>query len=81
MPFKIADDPETDYRELVRTAYNRCAMDYAGQRRTTPEAELNLITKHLIPERSLTLDVVLVSRSHDILQRHSASLGSTSPPT
>ena len=36
MPFKIADDPQTDYRELVRTAYNRCAMNYAGQRRTTP---------------------------------------------
>ena len=35
MPFKIADDPQTDYRELVRTAYNRCAMNYAGQRRTT----------------------------------------------
>ena len=48
MPFKIADDPETNYRELVRTAYNRCARDYAGQRRTTPEAELNLITKHLM---------------------------------
>ena len=30
MPFKIADDPQTDYRELVRTAYNRCAMNYAG---------------------------------------------------
>jgi ubiquinone/menaquinone biosynthesis C-methylase UbiE len=56
MPFKIADDPETDYRELVSTAYNRCAMDYAGQRRTTPEAELNLITKHLIPG-SKVLDV------------------------
>ena len=41
MPFKIADDPETNYREMVRTAYNRCAIDYAGQRRTTPEAELN----------------------------------------
>ena len=40
MPFKIADDPQADYRELVRTAYNRCAMDYAGQKRTTPGAEL-----------------------------------------
>ena len=50
MSFKIADDPETNYRELVRSAYNRCARDYAGQRRTTPEAELNLITEHLIPD-------------------------------
>ena len=56
MPFKIADDPETDYRELVRTAYNRCARDYAGQRRTTPEPELNLITEHLAPG-SKVLDV------------------------
>ena len=47
MPFKIADDPQADYRELVRTAYNRCAMDYAGQKRTTPGAELNLITERL----------------------------------
>ena len=46
MLFKIS--LETDYRELVRTAYDRCARDYAGQRRTTPEPELNLITKHLI---------------------------------
>ncbi len=56
MPFKIADDPETNYRELVRTAYNRCARDYAGQRRTTPEPELNLITEHLAPG-SKVLDV------------------------
>ena len=56
MPFKIADDPEADYRELVRTAYNRCAMDYAGQKRTTPGAELNLITERLAPS-SKVLDV------------------------
>ena len=56
MPFKIANDPETDYRELVRTAYNRCARDYAGQRRITPEAELNLITEHLLPGAKI-LDV------------------------
>ena len=56
MPFKIADDPQTDYRELVRTAYNRCAMNYAGQRRTTAEAELNLITERLTPN-SKVLDV------------------------
>ena len=56
MPFKIADDPQTDYRELVRTAYNRCAMNYAGQRRTTAEAELNLITERLSPS-SKVLDV------------------------
>ena len=56
MPFKIADDPQTDYRKLVRTAYNRCAMNYAGQRRTTAEAELNLITERLSPD-SKVLDV------------------------
>ena len=56
MPFKIADDPQTDYRELVRTAYNRCAMNYAGQKRTTPGAELNLITERLAPD-SKVLDV------------------------
>ena len=56
MPFKIADDPQTDYRELVRTAYNRCAMDYAGQKRTTPGAELNLITERLAPSSNI-LDV------------------------
>ena len=56
MPFKIADDPETDYRDLVRTAYNRCARDYAGQRLITPEAELNLITEHLLPGAKI-LDV------------------------
>ena len=42
MPFKIADDPQTDYRELVRTAYNRCAMNYAEQRRTTASAAAQL---------------------------------------
>ena len=56
MPFKIADDPQTDYRELVRTAYNRCAMNYAGQKRTTPGAELNLITERLAPSSKI-LDV------------------------
>ena len=56
MPFKIANDPQTDYRELVRTAYNRCAMNYAGQRRTAAEAELNLITERLAPN-SKVLDV------------------------
>ena len=56
MPFKIADDPEADYRELVKTAYNRCAMNYAGQRRTTASAELNLITERLAPGSKI-LDV------------------------
>ena len=56
MPFKIADDPETDYRDLVRTAYNRCAMDYAGQRCITAEPELNLVTERLAPGSKI-LDV------------------------
>ena len=47
MSFKIADDPDTDYRALVRTAYDRCAIDYAGQRCTTAGVELNLITERL----------------------------------
>lgn len=56
MPFKIADDPDVDYRELVRAAYNRCASDYAEQRRNTAEAELNLISERLKPD-SRILDV------------------------
>ena len=56
MPFEIANDREIDYRELVRTAYNRCAMDYARQRRTTAEAELYLVTERLAPNSKI-LDV------------------------
>ena len=56
MPFKIADDPDVDYRELVRAAYNRCAMDYAQQRRITPGAELSFITDRLTPGSKI-LDV------------------------
>lgn len=56
MPFKIADDPHVDYRELVRTAYNRCAMDYARQRRATPGAELSFVTDRLTPGSKI-LDV------------------------
>ena len=33
MPFEIADDPGTDYRELVRAAYEPA---YAGQRSPRP---------------------------------------------
>ena len=47
MSFKIANDPDADYRALVRAAYDRCAMDYASQRRATAEVELNLITERL----------------------------------
>ena len=56
MPLKIADDPDIDYRALVRAAYNRCAMEYARQRRATADAELSLITERLTPGSS-TLDV------------------------
>ena len=56
MSFKTADDPDTDYRALVRAAYDRCAIDYAGQRCTTAGAELNLITERLTPS-SRILDV------------------------
>ena len=46
-------------------------MNYAGQRRTTAEAELNLITERLSTwlKRSSKLAVVLVSQSPDILRR------------
>ena len=56
MPFKIADDPDTDYRALVRVAYDRIAADYATQRRTTDEPELDMITRRLAPG-SRILDV------------------------
>lgn len=56
MSFKIADDPQTDYRELVKTAYNRCAMNYAAQKCTMPGAELNLVTERLSPNAKV-LDV------------------------
>ena len=56
MSFRIADDPDIDYRALVRAAYNRCAIHYAEQRCTTADAELSLITERLTPGSS-TLDV------------------------
>ena len=56
MPFKIANDTETDYRAFVRAAYDRCAMNYANQRRPTAGAELNLIAERLGPG-SRILDV------------------------
>ena len=56
MPFKIADDPNTDYRALVRAAYDRCAIDYAEQRCAMADAELKLITERLTPG-SRILDV------------------------
>ena len=56
MSFKIANDPETDYRALVRSAYDRCATDYARQRRATAEAELSLIAERLA-RGSRVLDV------------------------
>lgn len=56
MSFRIADDPEVDYRAFVRAAYDRCAMDYARQRRTTADTELSLIAEPLSPG-SRVLDV------------------------
>ena len=56
MSFKIANDPKADYRALVRSAYDRCATDYARQRRATAEAELSLIAERLAPG-SRVLDV------------------------
>ncbi len=47
MPFEIAADPDTDYRELVRAAYDRCAEAYAGQRLAAAGPELGWITGRL----------------------------------
>ena len=47
MPFKIPDDPNTDYRALVRAAYDRCAIEYAEQRCTMADTEFKLITERL----------------------------------
>ncbi len=56
MSFRIANDPEADYRAFVRAAYDRCAMDYANQRSPAAGAELNLIEERLAPG-SRVLDV------------------------
>ena len=56
MPFKIPDDPNTDYRALVRAAYDRCAIEYAEQRCTMADTEFKLITERLTPG-SRILDV------------------------
>ena len=55
MSFRIADDPQVDYRAFVRAAYDRCAKEYARQRRAAA-AELNLISERLEPGSSI-LDV------------------------
>ena len=56
MSFKIADDPEVDYRAFVRAAYDRCAMEYASQRSARAGAELKLVGESLEPG-SRILDV------------------------
>ena len=56
MSFKIANDPEADYRAFVRAAYDRCASEYASQRSARPWAEINLIAGRLEPG-SRILDV------------------------
>ena len=56
MSFEIADDPGTDYRELVRAAYDRCAEAYAGQRLPAAAPELDWITGRLT-DGSRILDI------------------------
>ena len=56
MSFRIANDPETDYRAFVRSAYDRCAMDYVNQRSPAAGAELSLVAERLAPG-SRILDV------------------------
>ena len=56
MPFRLANAPNTDYKALVKAAYDRCACAYAGQRCADPPRQLDLITERL-PPQSAILDV------------------------
>ncbi len=56
MSFQIANDPNIDYKTLVKAGYDHCASNYAGQRLTIAPQELRLITEKLSPKSSI-LDV------------------------
>lgn len=44
---KLADNPDTDYKALVRCGYDRCAADYAGSRQDTIPPMLSLLIDRL----------------------------------
>ena len=79
MPFKIADDPDTDYRALVRVGLRpHCANDYADAAVRHGRCwSSSLITRASDTwfEHLLTSAAAPVSRSRDISRRHLASLG------
>jgi SAM-dependent methyltransferase len=56
LSFRIANDPHTDYKELVKAGYDHCASDYVDQRHTIAPQELRFITERLSPKSSI-LDV------------------------
>ena len=56
MSFQVADDANTDYKELVRKGYNLCADTYSHDRSIVHERELGLVTERL-PAASSVLDV------------------------
>jgi ubiquinone/menaquinone biosynthesis C-methylase UbiE len=53
---KLADNPDTDYKALVRRGYDRCAADYAGQRQDTVPPKLSLLIERL-PRGAAVLDI------------------------
>jgi SAM-dependent methyltransferase len=53
LSFRIADDPDIDYKALVKTGYDRCASNYVAQRCTIAPEELCLITERLSPRSSI----------------------------
>ena len=56
MPFRIADDPNIDYKTLVEEGYDHCAPSYSKDRSDLAERELNLVTDRL-SHGSSVLDV------------------------
>jgi ubiquinone/menaquinone biosynthesis C-methylase UbiE len=53
---KPADDPNVDYKTLVREGYDRCAGKYAGSRQGIPPPELALLIEKL-PSGAAVLDI------------------------
>ena len=51
-----ADDPNVDYKVLVRDGYDRCAQRYADSRLEKPPPELALLTEKL-PPGAAVLDI------------------------
>ncbi len=53
---KIADDPNVDYKALVRGGYNQCANDYHESRSAEPGPELDILLDRLADDASV-LDI------------------------